>query len=307
MNGVRQIGHAAARRFLSLGLLAGVLFSGCATARGPSEVASLYAQAVYARDFRQAHSLLSAEDRRATIDSETFARQYGQAEGFALDVGRRLAASAKAAPGDTRIGAGTAEVRIRMRYPDADHPDLFDLLLGRHALLLNARSEAERTKILGHLDDFLRGGTFPVHDRQETFSLVREGSDWKITRGYALKGVHIHFRIALAEGLPIEVGVFPREAVVMPGEAFFVDLVVRNLAGLRVVARMDHEILPKDQEPHLSLVDCASLVFLRPGETERQSSEYLLVSTIPGGTRRLDVVYRFTPVQELGRGEEGRP
>lgn len=292
------------RMFLPLGLLAAGVLSACATAREPAVVGMEYAKSVYARDFRQAHSLLSAEDRRATIDPETFAGQYDQAGGFALEVGRRLAASAQMVSADSRVESGTAEVKVKMRYPDADHPDLFDLLLGRHGPFLNARTEAERTKILGRLDDLLRAGTFPVFDRQETFSLVREGTDWKIALGYARKGVRIRFRTVVAEGLPIDVRVFPAEAVVLPGERFFVSVTVRNLADGRLVSRMDHDILPEDQAQHLSLVECLSLVFLRPGETERQVSEYVLLGTVEGGPKEFDVIYRFSPVEELGRGEK---
>lgn len=300
----RSSAPKSARLFLPLGLLAAAVLSACATTRNPAVVGMQYAQAIYARDFRQAHSLLSSEERRATIDPETFAGQYGQAEGFDLEVGRRLAASAGMVSSDVRVEAGTAEVRVRMRYPDADHPDLFDLLLGRHGPFLNARSEAERTKILGRLDDLLRGGTFPVFDRQETFSLAREGTDWKIALGYARKGVRIRFRTVVAEGLPIDVRVFPAEAVVLPGERFFVSVTVRNRAGGRVVSRMDHDILPEDQARHLSLVECLSLVFLRPGETEQEVSEYVLMGSAEGGPREFDVIYRFSPVEELGREEK---
>jgi len=103
--------------------------------------------------------------------------------------------------------------------------------------------------------------------------------------------------------------VFPPEVVVLPGESFFVGVRVRNLTGGRVVSRMDHEIMPAERANYfgLSLVECLTLVFLKPGETEDLLSEYALLGALPEGARDFDVTYRFAPVQELGPKDETTP
>lgn len=294
-------------RVAALCLGVSVLQAGCASAGDPALAAKRYAQAVYARDFRQTHALLSAEDRKAVGSEESFARQYSQAGGFALEVGKRLAASARMVSAESRVEGDSAEVVLSMQYPDADHPDIFDLLIGRHEPFLNARSEAERKRILGRLDDLLGSGKPPVVDRREVFAAVREGGEWKIVRDYARKGVRIRFRTALSGGMAIEASVFPPEVVVLPGESFFVGVRVRNLTGGRVVSQMDHEIMPAERANYLSLVECLTLVFLKPGETEDLLSEYALPGALPEGARDFDVTYRFAPVQELGPKDETTP
>lgn len=299
---------ASRRSHVSRSIWSGVLtvlcLSACATTRDPAVVGMQYAQAVYARDFRQAHSFLSAEDRRATIDAETFARQYGQAEGFGLEIGRRLASAARMVSAYGRVGDGTATVSIRVRYPDADHPDVFDILRGRDGSALVPIPPGDQEKLRAQVDGLLRAGKFPFFERDEKFSLVREGDDWRVRQDYARKGIRIRFRVVLSEGLPLEAIVSPAEVVILPGERFFVNVTVKNRADGRLVSRMDHDIVPDEQSRHLALVECLSLVFLRPGETERQVSEYMLLGTAERGPREFDVIYRFSPVEELGRGEK---
>lgn len=284
-----------------LGLTVAVLLlSGCAREAGPEAVALEYARALYARDLARAYRLLSSADRRVK-DEETFRRERELATGFALEVTRQLASFIEVVAVEKVLTVERAAVRLSLRLPNANPPEIAALLHEWDERRLNALSRREREAITGKLERLHETRTIPMLEGEDTFRLVREGRGWRVWVGWA-GGVRVRFRAVVPEASPLEASVRPAEVLVAPGDVVQVVVRARNLSARLIVTRVSHRVDPEAQARSLALARCLlSLpVTLRPGQTDEFSSEFLLLKEIPREVKHLDVTYIFGPLEQEG-------
>jgi hypothetical protein len=274
-----------------------LLLSGCAYEAKPEEVALEYGRALYAGDLERAYRLISADDRRVK-GAEAFRRDGGAATGFALEMARQLASFMEAPDAETTISGERASVKIKVRLPDANAPELAALVADWDERRLNGLPQAERERLTRRLDQLHRSKQIPMLEGEETFELVREAPGWRVFLNWA-GGVRVRFRAALRERISLQVTVSPEEALVSPGERVHVTLKATNRSTQEIVARVNHRIDPRVQADSLALLQCPLLipVTLKPAQTEEFRSEYLLLKDVPADTKEFQVTYEFSPVK----------
>jgi hypothetical protein len=279
-------------------LLAGLFAAGgCAGQPPPETVALDYARALYASDVAGTYRLLSAEDRRLK-DERAFAQERDGPTGFALEVAQRLAALIEGNAAETAVRGERATVRLALRLPDANAPEIATLVHDWDEERLNALSATERRQVTARLADLRRAGRIPMLDVEETVELVREDRSWRVFLNWAA-GVRVRFGAATAgEAVPVRVTVSPEESQLRRGERVWVTVRVTNLSGRAVTARVRHRIEPEAQAHHLALLQCPLLlpVTVPAGGSEEFRSEYMLLPDLPEQTRGFEVTYAFLPV-----------
>jgi cytochrome c oxidase assembly protein Cox11 len=129
---------------------------------------------------------------------------------------------------------------------------------------------------------------------QEEFSLVREGSGWRLFFDWA-SGIRVNFTTIVPQDGAIGATPTIKETVTQPNELFTIEYRVKNLTDKEVFARITHRVEPAELTEHLDVVECALLLPVRipPGEEQSYSSTYVVRGDIPDGTKRLDVTYEF--------------
>lgn len=278
-------------------LAALLLLSSCVQEAKPEDVALEYGRALYASDLERAYRLISTEDRRVK-DAEAFRRERGAVTGFALDLARQLASFMEATVAEIKIGDKQAWVRMKVKLPDANAPEIAALVATWDERHLNTLPQPERERLTRRLDQLHRSRQLPLLEGEETFELVRERAGWRVFLNWA-GGVRVRFRAALEEKIPLEVRVSPEEALVTPGERVHVTLHATNRSTKDIAARVTHRIEPKARADALALLQCPLVipVTLKPGQTEEFLSEYLLLKGVPPETKQFQVTYQFSPVK----------
>lgn len=278
-------------------LAALLLLSSCVHEAKPEDVALEYGRSLYASDLERAWRLISAEDQRVK-DERTFRREGGSASGFALEVSRQLASFIEATAMETKIGGDRARVKLKVRLPEANAPEIAALVANWDERHLNTLPQPERERITRRLDQLHRSKQIPMLEGEESFELVRERAGWRVFLNWA-GGVRVRFRTALQEKIPLEVRVSPEEALVTPGERVHVTLHATNRSAQNIVARVTHRVDPKAQADSLALLQCPLFipVTLKPGQVEEFRSEYLLLKGVPADTKQFQVTYEFSPVK----------
>ncbi|MCI0371602.1 MAG: cytochrome c oxidase assembly protein [candidate division NC10 bacterium] len=278
-------------------VLAGLLAAwGCAGEPRPEVVALDYARALYAGDLAATYRLLSAEDRRVKGE-RMFAQERDGPTGFALEVAQRLAAFIEGNTAEATVRGERATVRLKLRLPNANAPEIATLLHNWDEERLNTLSATERRQVTEGLADLHRAGRIPMLDAEETVELVREDRAWRIFLNWA-GGVRVRFGAATGEAMPVRVTVSPEESRLRRGDRMWVTVRVTNLSARAVTARVRHRIEPEPQAHHLALLQCPLLlpVTLPAGGSEEFRSEYMLLPDLPEQTREFEVTYAFLPV-----------
>jgi len=257
----------------------------------PVVVLSKYLKALYARDFRQAYSFISAADRQLKTRAD-YVRERGPFDGFAREVARTLSASIEVRPLKQQIEGAKNRVTLALRLPDAN--GVSDLLLDWDERRLNALSWPEQKKILSRLDRLAREEKLPMIEGEQEFVLVREGSQWKVFLDWAA-GVRVKFDTTLPAGAMLAAQPTVKETVARSGDVFTIGFKVKNAGAAEIVTRITHHVEPEEMAEYLDLVECALLlpVRLQPGEEQIYESTYVVRGDLPDGTRSLDVTYEF--------------
>ena len=257
----------------------------------PVEVLKKYLTSVYARDFHQAYKFISAADRQLKTRHD-YVRERGPFNGFAHEVARKLSGFMELRPVSRRIDGTKNRVTLALKLPDANA--LSDLLLEWDERRLNTLPWSEQKKILSKLDDLAREDKLPTIEGEEEFTVVREGSQWKVFLDWAA-GVQVKFDTRLPAGGVLAAQPTTRETVARSGDLFTIGFKVKNNGAGDIVTRIAHRVEPEEMAQYLDLVECALLlpVRLQPGEEQIYKSTYVVRGDLPDGTKSLDVTYEF--------------
>jgi hypothetical protein len=248
-----------------------------------------YVKAVYARDFRDAYTYISAQDQRLK-DVHSYSRDRGSFTAFTLEVSRALASSVELVPIEQRLEQNQATVKVKAKVPDATK--LNALLHDWDSDRLERLSVDERKALIETIERQRRERKIAMGESEETFELVKEADTWKLFLNWAA-GVKLTFQPLRPADSPIEVKLQQTEVQTRPGQIFRLSLKIKNTGEKTISARIGHLVDPHDFRDYLDLVDCGFIlpVRLQPGKEEEFITTYLLRGSLPDEVRRLNVTY----------------
>jgi len=257
----------------------------------PIQTLSSYLHFLYARDFRRAYRFIATEDQRVK-PLHDYLRERPPFTGFTLDVARRLAALIEIRPLSEAPEQNVNRVKVNLKLPDANA--LSGLLLDWDESRLNALPAAEQKKILAAIDELNRQGKLPIIEGEEEFTLLREGSQWRVSLDWGA-GIKVTFTTVLPSDTAISAEPLAKQTVARPSDVFTIGFRVKNRTNRTIVTRIVHRVEPKELAQYLELVQCALLlpVQLRPGEEQTYNSTYVVRGDLPEGAKRMDVIYEF--------------
>ncbi len=274
-----------------LGLL--VVVAACGREVPPEAVAVEYARALYAHDLSRAYRLLSVQDRERKTEA-AFVAQGDAPTGYALELTRQLASFIEIVSTDKKITGDRAEVKLKLKLPDANAAVVAGFVRDWDAAALNAISDKELEKIRKGLDELHRSGRLPTLEGEEKFELVREGVGWRVVVNWAA-GVRVRFRTRIPAVLPVRAVPEEQRVLVKPGEQFQMSLRLTNTSGQELSLRVAHEIEPKAAAPSVVFVQCPLLlpVQLSPGESREYSSTMMIAAGAPDRMEGVQVTFTF--------------
>ena len=260
-------------------------------AEEPTRVLSRYLNFLYARDFRQAYRFISSADRQLK-KPEDYARERGSFTGFTLEVARKLAASIQLKPVAEQTDGNSKRIKLAMKLPDAT--GVAALLLDWDEKRLNSLPPPEQKKIIATIDRLTHDNQLPMIEGEEDYTLVKEGSQWKVFLNWAA-GVRVNFAAALPADSALAAEPITKATVARSGDVFTIGFKVKNRAQQETVTRISHHVEPQELAQYLDLVECALLlpVRIRPGEEQVYNSTYLIRGDLPDGVKDLNVTYEF--------------
>jgi hypothetical protein len=145
------------------------------------EVVEAYLKASYARDWGAAYRYISSRDQQVW-DESSYASQYGNFTGFALDLARKLADSMEIWVMEKQATGERLYYKVGYSVPAAD--ELSALLFDWDPDKLNALSRSQQQQLLETLESMMQNGKMITIKGQETFDLVADQGSWKIFQNW---------------------------------------------------------------------------------------------------------------------------
>lgn len=251
-----------------------------------------YLKNAYARDFKKAYRHISLRDRQVKSE-RVYVREKGSFSGFPLAVTSKLAEFIEVRPLEAvREQDDQTRVTLEVKYPNAN--SLSAILLDWDEERLNALPTSAQQKILTTLDEMNRAGEIDTIEGQEEFTLVKEGSSWRVYLNWAA-GVKLSYDAVVPPDKGIEAVPVSKVTIIRPSELFTIMYRVKNRTAQPILTRIIHRIEPNELREHLDIIDCALLlpVELRPGQESEFSTTYMVRGDIPDGVKELNVTYDF--------------
>jgi hypothetical protein len=254
------------------------------------EVVKAYLKASYARDSAAAYRYISSRDQRVW-DESSYASQYGNFTGFALDLARKLADSMEIWVMEQRAEA--EQVYYKIGYSVAAADELAGLLFDWDPDKLNALSQSQQQELLKTLEKTLKDGKMITIKGQESFNLIADQQRWKIFNDWA-SGTKVGFTITLPPAAGIDVQLLNSQFLVKREEAFQIVLKIKNRNQQPVRARIIHDVEPTDMADSIDMIACGALqpLTLEPGNVQEISSAYMIKDETRAGTK-IAITYEF--------------
>jgi hypothetical protein len=256
----------------------------------PFEVVKAYLKASYARDSAAAYRYISSVDQQVW-DESSYASQYGNFTGFALDLARKLADSMEIWVMEQRAEAEQVYYKIGYSVPAAD--ELASLLFDWDPDKLNALSLPQQQELLKTLEKTLKDGKMITIKGQESFNLIPDQQRWKIFYDWA-SGTKVGFNITLPPSAGIDVQLLNSQFLVKREEAFQIVLKIKNRNQQPVLARIIHDVEPADMADSIDMIACGALqpLTLEPGSVQEISSAYIIGDETRAG-KKIAITYDF--------------
>jgi hypothetical protein len=256
----------------------------------PLEVVKAYLKASYARDSAAAYRYISSRDQQVW-DESSYASQYGNFSGFALDLARKLADSMEIWVMERQADGERVYYKIGYSVPAAD--ELSGLLFDWDPDKLNALSRPQQQELLKNLEKTIKDGKMITVKGQESFNLIADQERWKIFYDWA-SGIKVAFKIILPPYAGIDVRLLNSEFLVKREEAFQIVLKIKNRNPQAVLARIIHGVEPAEMANSIDMIACGALqpLMLEPGNVQEISSAYMIKDETRAGTK-IAITYEF--------------
>jgi hypothetical protein len=238
------------------------------------EVVEAYLRASYARDWTAAYRYISSRDQQVW-DESSYASQYGNSTGFALDLARKLADSMEIWVMERHAEA--ERISYKVGYSVAAADELSGLLFDWDPDKLNALSRSQQQQLLETLERMIQNGKMITIKGQESFNLIADQGDWKIFQDWE-SGTKVGFKIIVPPSSGIEAQLLNNEFLVKRQEAFQIVLKIKNRNKQPVLARIVHGVEPTDMADSIDMIACGALqpLMLEPGSVQEISSAYMI-------------------------------
>ena len=292
------------KRLLPIAAAAAVLVAGGAAflavrTPSPEQVATRLLHARYVNDAAAVYELASAEDRRwRTLEQhlEGHPQFPAQFQELIAELGAFI--EIRGTQSDLQGDSGV--VTVHGAVPNANHPELRDLLYGEGA--------ADGSTVEERRDELRRrgeAGTLPVIEFSQRVDLVREGEHWKVFLDWTV-GFTIRFRAEVREQLPFEFSVHPESITLKPGETGSATFRARNLSDATVKAKAGHLFEPPVAFLHTELVQCFCFFedTYAPGEERELPVAIRLGWDVTPDIGDITMLYEYYP---LARFQDRRP
>jgi hypothetical protein len=256
----------------------------------PLEAIKAYLKASYARDSAAAYRYISSRDQRVW-DESSYASQYGNFTGFALELARKIANRMEIWVMERQADAERVSYKIGYSVPAAD--ELSALLLDWNPDKLNALSRPQQQQLLEALEKTIQDGNMITIKGQETLDLIVDQGGWKIFQDWE-SGTKVGFKVALPPSAGIEAHLLNSEFLVKREEAFQIVLKIKNRNKQAVVARIVHHVEPADMADSIDMIACGALrpLALEPENVQEISSAYVIKDESRAGTK-IAITYEF--------------
>jgi hypothetical protein len=256
----------------------------------PLEVVKAYLKASYARDSAAAYQYISSRDQEVWGEN-SYASQYGNFTGFALDLARRLADSMEIWVVERQADAERVHYKIGYSVPAAD--EFSSLLFDWDPDKLNALSRPQQLELLKTLEETIKDGKMITIKGQESINLIADQERWKIFQDWE-SGTKVGFKIALPPSAGIDAQLLNSEFLVKREEAFQIVLKIKNWNKQAVVARIVHHVEPVDMADSIDMIACGALqpVTIEAGSVQEISSAYVIKDETRAGTK-IAITYDF--------------
>jgi hypothetical protein len=254
-----------------------------------SRVVKDYVTAVYARDFEEAYRYLSSDDRKVK-DRESYVREKGSYGGFTLRLAKKLGENIDLEALDRKQSGNRAQVKVRFKVPSPE--DLSPILFGWDSDTLNSLPTTEQQRLLDRLEELRRDGRLIPVEAQETYNLVREGSNWKIFFDWA-SGIKVAFAFSAPPSSRIEAHFADQALIAKVGEPFQVVFNIQNRGTSTLKAKIAHRLEPTAVRERLEMVQCGLLspVTLPPASEQAFSSVYIITGDFPDSVKGITLTY----------------
>lgn len=268
-------------------LLAAVLYFQPAGAKSPQvepiDIVKAYLKASYARDYKNAYRYISPQDQHVW-NEKSYASQSGSFAGFALELAQILADRMEVWAIDENKGSNRAHYNIGYRVPTAD--ELSSLLFDWDPDKLNALSRPRQEQLLETLRKMKKDGKMIMIEGQESIDLVSDKGSWKVFLDWA-SGIKVTLKADATSSSELVARFVKYELVVKKDEPFQIDLKIKNRGRRPIVARIVHQVEPREMENHIDMIACGALrpLALQPGEVQEISSAYLIKDGLAPGSK----------------------
>jgi hypothetical protein len=194
---------------------------------------------------------------------------------------------------EKKVSGDRAEVRLRLRLPDANAPDVARLVRDWDEAILNALPESEAERIRNGLNQLRQAGGIPMLRGRDLRARER-GGGWRVAL-HSGAGVRVRFRTRIPEGLPLRAVPQEQEFLVQPGEPIQMSIRLMNGSGQDLSMRVAHEIEPKAAAPALVFVRCPLLLPVRlgPREAKEFSTTFMIAQGSLPQARAFEVTFAF--------------
>jgi Cytochrome c oxidase assembly protein CtaG/Cox11 len=262
-----------------------------------------YLAALYARDYGQIYSWLSAEDRRAK-SREEYLTENPPFTGAALDMARRVARLIDVDDIREERRGERATVRFAFRAPDANDDAIEQLVYEFNAERLAQLPASERRAIERQLEEMKRRNLLPTVAGEDKIELVREGGAWKIVSDWS-GAIRVRFKGEVKEGLAWDFRPLKDTVLIKPGETLRVMYRAKNISDRPLTGKARHIDDPKDAEKYLDVVQCFCFIreTLKPGEAKELPLVFRLRGAVPDNVKEFTLDYQFYPIEKFPPGE----
>ena len=268
----------------------------------PEQVVTRLLRARYVNDAQAVYELASAADRRARTLEEHLESHPPFPDDFQeliAELARFIAFDAF----DSALQAAGGTVTARGSVPNANHPEISDLLYGEGAAAtLSVRTRRAELRRRG------RAGTLPLVEFAEQVELVREEERWSVYLDWAV-GYTIHFRAEVREQLAFEFSVEPESITLKPGETGSAVFRARNVSAATVKAKAGHLFDPPVAFLHTELVQCFCFFedTYAPGEERQLPVAIRLGWEVPTDIGEITMLYEYYPLEQFQDRRPAQP
>jgi hypothetical protein len=262
--------------------------------RPPDKIALAYAQAVYAHDYAQAWTFISAADKQAKTRAAYLAENTSWS-GLRQELAGKLAGWIRFSQVKLETADDRATLTVHAQAPNGNQPEVYDILqAAEHEAELTA---AERRALFDQLERLYAADQIEILEGDQTFVLVREAEGWRVSMSWD-EAIIVKLTAAVSPDLDWEFYPLQAEVRALPGETLAATYRAVNRSGQPITAKGKHIILPEAYKDYFTTIQCFCFIqqTLQPGESQELKLVFRIDYDVPAEVREFENKYIFYPL-----------